>query len=268
MRRLSSIMLLIALAPALSAQAPSAAERRDGVMNAFESFAGIFGSRLRAAFDSIPASRYDYRPTPPQQTIGYIAQHLEGANYALCERMSDLRHPRTAKDSLADSVKARWPKDTLTARLEASFRFCDSAMARVPKLDSEGKARTLLAFETDLAEHYAQLSGYMRQLGMLPPSALPPRPRTAIELPASTLSRYVGVYELSPEQQLDVTMRDGVLFVQSTGGATVRLWAEGERDFFLKEIDAQLSFARDASGAVTGVVVHQFGRDRTARKIR
>jgi hypothetical protein len=262
------IVLAVALPSGLTAQSSPSAEPRDGVMSAFESFAGIFGNRLKMAFDSIPASRYDYRPTPPQQTIGYIAQHLEDANYSLCGRMGDLKPPRTAKDSLADTIKARWPKDTLVARLEASLRFCDSAMARVRKLDSQGMARTLLAFETDLAEHYAQLAGYMRQLGMVPPSALPPKRRTAIDLPASVLSRYVGVYQLDPTLELDVTMRDDVLFVKSTGGATVRLWAESDREFFLKDIDAQLTFVRDASGAVTGLVVHQFGRDRPARKVR
>jgi hypothetical protein len=273
MRRLAFIVLALALPlpAALVAQSPATREPRDGVMLAFESFADIFGSRLTAAFDSIPAGRYDYRPTPPQQTIGYIAQHLEAANYGLCERIGDLKHPGTAKDSLADTVKARWPKDTLVARLQASLRFCDSALARVPKLGSEGRARTLLAFETDLAEHYSQLAGYMRLLGMVPPSALPPRPRTAIELPTSALSPYVGVYRLASDQDLDVTMRDGgggALFVRSTGGATVRLWPESGRDFFLKEMDAQVTFTRDASGAVTGLIVHQFGRDRPATKIR
>jgi hypothetical protein len=268
MNRRTLIVLMLALPHALAAQSAGSSEPRDGVMIAFESFAGVFGTRLKAAFDSIPASRYDYRPTPPQQTIGYIAQHLEDANYALCERMSDLKHSRTAKDSLADTVKARWPKDTLVARLEASLRFCDSAMVRVKKLDSQGMARTLLAFETDLAEHYAQLSSYMRLLGMVPPSALPPKRRTAIDLPPSVLSRYVGVYRLDPTLELDVTMRDSVLHVQSTGGAVVRLWAETERDFFLKDIDAQVTFVRDASGTVTGLVVHQFGRDRPARKVR
>ncbi|HET9011975.1 MAG TPA: DinB family protein, partial [Gemmatimonadaceae bacterium] len=225
MRRHALILIALALPSLLAAQAPAVDAPRDGVMSAFESFSAIFGSRLRTAFDSIPANRYDYRPTPPQQTIGYIAQHLEDANYALCERMGDLKHPRTAKDSLADTIKARWPKDTLVARLAASFRFCDAAMARIPTLSSGGQARTLLAFETDLAEHYAQLSGYMRQLGMVPPSALPPKPRTAIDLPTSTLTPYVGVYRLDATQELEVTMRDGVLFVKSTGGSTVRLWA-------------------------------------------
>lgn len=267
MRRLALSILVLAVPAILSAQSPASREPRDGVMQAFETFAALYGGRLSAAFDSIPAARYDYRPTPPQQSIGYIAQHLEGANYALCERIGGTTHPATAKDSLADTVKARWPKDTLVARLAASLRFCDAALQRVPKLDTEGRARTLLAFETDLAEHYAQLAGYMRQLGMVPPSALPPRQRSAIELPVSALSPYVGVYQLATDQALDVTMRDAVLWVKSTGGATVRLWPESDRDFFLKEVDAQVTFTRDASGAVTGLVVHQFGRDRPARKI-
>src|SRR5712671_2765357 len=117
MRRCTLIVFALALPSALAAQLPASGEPRDGVMMAFESFADVFGSRLTAAFDSIPAARYDYRPTPSQQTIGYIAQHLEDANYSLCERIGDLKHPRTAKDSLADTVKARWPKDTLVARL-------------------------------------------------------------------------------------------------------------------------------------------------------
>lgn len=53
-------------------------------MLAFTRFADILGSRLVAAFDAIPAGRYDYRPTPSQQTVGCIAQHLEDANYRWC----------------------------------------------------------------------------------------------------------------------------------------------------------------------------------------
>jgi hypothetical protein len=268
MHRRTVIVLAFVFPMTLAAQSPATAAPRDPVMFAFENFADIFGSRLKAAFDSIPASRYDYRPMPVQQSIGYIAQHLEDANYALCERFGDLKHPRTAKDSLADTVKARWPKDTLVARLEASLRFCDTALTRVTKLESGPRARQLLAFETDLAEHYSQLAGYMRQLGMVPPSALPPRPRTAIDLPVSALSPYVGVYELVPEMQVDVTMRDGALFAKTTGNPAIRLWPESDHDFFLKQVDAQVSFTRDAGGAVTGLVIHQFGRDRPARRIR
>lgn len=235
----------------------------------FVRFADLFGSRLVAAFDSIPATRYEYRPTPSQQTVGYIAQHLEDANYSLCGRFGDAKHPRTTKDSLADTLKARWPKDSLVARLEASLRFCDSALERLDQLNSAELASNLLAFETDLAEHYSQISTYMRLLGLVPPSALPPKQRTAIELPASTLAQVVGVYALAQGLELVVTMRDGALTVRSTlGGEAVRLWPESPSDFFVKEVDAQITFIRDSRGTVTGLVLHQFGRHRQASKVR
>jgi hypothetical protein len=267
MRRRVLMILALAIPPVAAAQ-QAPAQPRDGVMYAFENFADIYGSRLVAALELIPADRYGFRPTPLQQTVGYIAQHVEAANYGLCERIGDQRHASVAKDSLADTVKARWPKDTLVARLRASIRFCDDAMNHMPALTSGSQARTLLAFETDLAEHYSQVAGYMRQLGMLPPTAVPPRQRTAIELPASALRPFAGVYQLSRDQELDVTVREGVLFVQSTGGASARLWPESAHDFFLKEMDAQVTFVFDANGAVTGLVVHQYGADRPASKIR
>jgi hypothetical protein len=68
---------------------------------------------------------------------------------------------------------------------------------------------------------------------------------------------------------IDVTTRDGALYAKSSnGGDAVRLWPESKTDFFIKEADAQVSFGRDATGTVTGLVLHQFGRDRPAKKIR
>lgn len=263
LRRLLCVLLLTPVPRLLAQPTPPVSVRL-----AYQNFADIFGSRLARAFDSIPASRYDYRPTPKQQSIGYIAQHLERANYDLCGTIGKMQHRMTAKDSLPDTVKARWPKDTLVRRLEASFRFCDTALDRVQSFESFADVSYLLAFETDLAEHYSQLSSYMRLLGMVPPSALPPAPHMAIELSASALTPLVGVYELTPGLQLEVKAADGALDVKSTVGTERRLYPSSTNDFFAKDVDAQITFVRDASGAVTGLVLHQMGRDRPAHKIR
>jgi hypothetical protein len=264
-----TIALVFAFPSALAAQTSVTRPAPDGVIASFIRIADAFGARLVAAFDSIPAARYDYRPMPTQQSIGYIAQHLENANYGLCERLGSLKRPRTAKDSLADTIKARWPKDTLVARLRASLRFCDEAMEAVPQLNSAALASTLIGFETDLAEHYSQLAVYMRLLGMVPPSALPPKKRTAIDLPVTALSPYVGVYEVGPGLEFEVMLRDGALYIKSNvGGDALRFSPESSSDFFSNDVDAQVSFVRNASGVVTGLVVHQFDRDRPGRKIR
>ena len=182
-------MAAMCLPTALSAQqSPATAQSTTNlIVQSFRDFGGHYGGLLLVAFDSIPASRYGYRPTPSQQSVGYIAQHLENANYVLCERIGGMKHPTGPKDSLADTVKATWPKDTLVARLRTSLLFCRDAFARLddakltdavpagpPGSDQTSpRVRSLLYLVTDLAEHYSQIASYMRLMGMIPPSALP-----------------------------------------------------------------------------------------------
>jgi hypothetical protein len=268
MFRCTLLASALLLPPSVAAQISVADSTRVGVISAFENSTDIYGGWLIAAFDSIPAARYDYRPAPPQRTIGNIAQHLETANYGLCGSFGHMTHPTTAKDSLPESSKARWPKDTLVARLRASFSFCDSALARVGSLGTVN-AIMLVAFETDLAEHYSQLSSYMRLLNMVPPSALKPTKRTAIDMPASALVAYAGEYEVFPGLSFDVSMHDGALWITSNlGNPALRLWPENRNDFFLQEVEAQVTFTRDANGTVNGLIRHQYGKDRFAPKIR
>ena len=188
MRRV--MMLAMLSAPLLlRAQQPTgtASNQPNGVARTFLSFGPPYGGWLLMAFDSIPANRYDFRPTPAQQSIGHIAQHLETANYALCTTVGAGKHAMSAKDSLADTIKARWPKDTLIARVRASLVFCaaairglsDAQLADEFTVDTPSgpqtvlRARYLMLLITDLAEHYSQLASYMRLLGLVPPSALP-----------------------------------------------------------------------------------------------
>jgi hypothetical protein len=72
----------------------------------------------------------------------------------------------------------------------------------------------------------------------------------------------------APNFTLEITLKDDAAWVHPTSQATLRLWPETETDFFLKELDAQLSFVRDAQGAVTAVVLHQGGQDQTAPRVR
>ena len=102
----------------------------------------------------------------------------------------------------------------------------------------------------------------------LAPKPSPPKQHTAIELSRDVLARYVGEYQLAPGVLLVVTLGDAGLFLQPTSQPTFRLWAETETDFFLKEVDAQLTFIRDARGAVTSLVLHQNGGNLPAPKIK
>ncbi len=92
--------------------------------------------------------------------------------------------------------------------------------------------------------------------------------RTEVEVAVDVLETYVGEYEMSPELSIAVTLEGGGLFVQPTGQSRVPVFAESETKFFLRAGNAQVSFTKDASGAVTGMILHQGGRDQSARKVR
>ena len=102
----------------------------------------------------------------------------------------------------------------------------------------------------------------------LAPRPVPPSKHTAIDLPATAMVPLVGVYQLAPAFSLDVTLADGVLSLQATGQPKFRLWPEAATDFFLKEVDAQVSFVRNSGGVVTGLVLHQNGANLPGIKIK
>jgi CubicO group peptidase (beta-lactamase class C family) len=89
----------------------------------------------------------------------------------------------------------------------------------------------------------------------------PPTQRKEIALDAKILDRYVGRYQLAPQFVLTVTREGSQLFVQATGQGRLEVFAEGERDFFYKVVDAQLTFETDKDGRATRVILHQNGRD-------
>jgi len=79
---------------------------------------------------------------------------------------------------------------------------------------------------------------------------------------AAVLERYVGEYELTPAFKIAVTREASRLFVQATGQPRFEVFAESESEFFLKVVDAQITFLKD------GLILHQNGMDQKAKKVK
>jgi D-alanyl-D-alanine-carboxypeptidase/D-alanyl-D-alanine-endopeptidase len=90
--------------------------------------------------------------------------------------------------------------------------------------------------------------------------------RTVVTLPPATLDEYVGRYQLTPAFVIAVTLEDDHLMAQATGQAAFRIWPSAKDEFFLKVVDAQISFTRGADGKVDGLILHQGGRDQRAER--
>ncbi len=77
---------------------------------------------------------------------------------------------------------------------------------------------------------------------------------------------YAGRYELAPNFILTISKEGGRLMAQATGQPQFELFPESETKFFLKVIDAKVTFVKDDTGKVTHLILHQ-GGDRQAKRI-
>ena len=103
---------------------------------------------------------------------------------------------------------------------------------------------------------------------LLPAAAFaPPKQHTEIKVDPKIFDGYAGRYQLAPNFILTVTREGDHLFAQATGQSKFELFAESEKDYFLKVTDAQVTFETDASGRATGLVLHQLGANLPAKRI-
>ncbi|MEQ1689895.1 MAG: DinB family protein [Gemmatimonas sp.] len=176
------------LPAALAAQQPTAAQLANPITSAFRARILSAHRNIAQAFDSIPASKFDYKPTAAQLTVGYIAQHVAADSYLFCNNFGALKATLPEADTATpDSVKAKWPRDQLVSKLKASFAFCaqafdqleDAKLGEQVTMTFNGTSRNttrvnmVLGHALDLADHYSQLANYMRLNNLLPPTALP-----------------------------------------------------------------------------------------------
>ncbi len=88
-----------------------------------------------------------------------------------------------------------------------------------------------------------------------------------ITLDPKILDRYTGVYQFVPGLALTFT-REGVhVFAQLTNQPKFEIFAEAEKEFFIKAVDAQITFESGTEGRATAVTLHQNGRDQKAKRV-
>lgn len=129
----------------------------------------------------------------------------------------------------------------------------------------------LFQFELDAAGNVVAMVAFQEE-GAKPERA--PRvaatrePATVAKVDPSLYDQYAGEYELAPGFVLTVTREGDHLMTQATGQGKVEVFPSSETEFFLKVVEARITFVKGASGKVDQLVLHQGGRDMPAKRIR
>lgn len=78
----------------------------------------------------------------------------------------------------------------------------------------------------------------------------------------------VGIYEFEPDNILNITKDNNRLFVAPPGQPKLEIFPESDTKFFLKALDAEITFIKNEKGEVTKLIFHIGGKDMPAKKIK
>ena len=104
----------------------------------------------------------------------------------------------------------------------------------------------------------------------------PPSQHTEIHIDPKLLDNYTGRYQVTPNLIFEITRDGDRLFAQGfaqlpnnrpgdlTGLPKFELFAEGEKNFFARVADNQITFETDPEGRATSLILHRAGRDMPA----
>ena len=175
MRMLACLLFAAVAAVPLFAQNPTTDAIRQMVQGR--------AKNMPAAADLMPADKYNFKPTPAQETFAHMQLHIVQANNTLC---SAIGGTPAAEDK---DVKETDGKDKIVAAMHRSFDTCTKALADLKDSDltqeatvfgkKASKGAALLVMASGWGDHYASQAMYLRLNGILPPTAQKPADKDA-----------------------------------------------------------------------------------------
>ena len=105
-------------------------------------------------------------------------------------------------------------------------------------------------------------------VGVFRPAAQAGQQQKEIKIDPKIFDEFVGQYSFAADPDLVLSFfREGdKFFLQATNQGRIEIFPMSETKFFLKVIDADATFVRDAQGKITGVLWRQDGQQTPAKR--
>jgi len=91
--------------------------------------------------------------------------------------------------------------------------------------------------------------------------------RKQISIDPAIFDRYEGKYALDNGMVINITRKDNKLMGEAVGQAKFELFPESETSFFLKIIDARITFHPEKEGKATGFTLHMGGQGIEGKRV-
>lgn len=210
---------------------------------------------------------------PPKQSIAEVLYPIAEKDVAAA-----VAEYRKLKATKADSYDfAENELQTLGYQLVGLKRLKDAV--EIFKLNVELFPKSSNSYDSlgetylELGEKDLALTSYKKAIELNPANANAVRIVNKLEgktakVDAAVFEAYVGEYELTPSFVLLITKEGDKLFAQRVGQSKMDVEAVSETQFSIPQVKASLTFERDSTGKVTGLVLTQGTRTLQGKKIK
>lgn len=93
-----------------------------------------------------------------------------------------------------------------------------------------------------------------------------PKLKKEVKIEEALLRKYIGVYEIVPQFKISISVENGQLIAQATGQPKFKLFAQNEKYFFVKAVEAEIEFIVNDKNEVEKLVLYQGGKTMPAKK--
>ena len=170
--------------------------------------------------------------------------------------------PQRPSDGSKDGYGLGWGTGTIEGVADVGHGGGQQGTSTFIMMAPERQAGVVVLINADNAD----ASGLATQLFKIV-LGLPVSEHKEITVDPKLFDGYIGTYQLTPDFIMNITREDDHLFVQATGQQKNQIFPESIRDYFLKVVDAQITFVTDSNGRATQLILHQGGMDQTAKRI-
>ena len=191
--------------------------------------------------------------------LRFVAANLGFVEYAGASALEAIRKPRADAGSPETRIGLAWNISERHGMTVVSHGGGTEGYRSFVALDTD-RRRGVVALANsgngvdDIALHLLDAD--------FPLSKVAPGPAEPVEA-----DPYVGDYAIAPEFVMHITRTGSRHFLQATGQGKAELFPKTPTLFFLKVVDAQISFADEKDGKYQAAVLHQNGLDQTAPRL-
>lgn len=110
---------------------------------------------------------------------------------------------------------------------------------------------------------------YHRHSGHHGRVSTPPKYHAQVQVDPAIYDAYVGKFDLASENSVMTITREGDrLFEQITDRPRREIFPESTEKFFLKDVDAEITFLKNADGHFDELALEQFGETISGKRMR